>query len=387
MKYLMLTAKHHDGFCLWPTATCEHSVKHSSWRGGKGDIVREVADACHTQGIGFGFYLSPWDAYAYQTLKLSDAAYNEYYKQQLTELLTNYGQVIEVWWDGAGAGFRQHDWKGYYQLVKSLQPDALVAMSGPSEIRWFWELPEEQGLTPDPNWYVVHVSEDPRFEFWPTEWRGHSYWWPGEAYVAINRFWSGQTGMPFGRHKDTVWSVDELVRIYHGSVGRGANLVVNFVPEPSGLLSTVEVERILKVREILSRIYAENLLRGGRAIASSMAGEQYNPARAIDSNPDSWWQAASDAREAWLEVDVGRPVTIDRAVIQEATVIGQRVRAYRLLWWDGQEWRTASAGTSIGHKKIDVFPAVTTTSVRLEITAAALPPTLREFGLYYAPRD
>ena len=103
MKYLMLTAKHHDGFCLWPTATSEHSVKHSPWRGGEGDVIREAAEACHTQGIGFGFYLSPWDAYAYHTLELDDAAYDEYYRQQLTELLTNYGEVMEIWWDGAGA--------------------------------------------------------------------------------------------------------------------------------------------------------------------------------------------------------------------------------------------------------------------------------------------
>ena len=355
MKYLMLTAKHHDGFCLWPTATCEHSVKHSPWRGGKGDVVREVAEACHAHGIGFGFYLSPWDAYAYQTLKLSDAAYDEYYQQQMTELLTDYGEVMEVWWDGAGAYMRQHDWGGYYRLVKSLQPNALVAISGSSDVRWFWEMPGEQGLAPDPNWYVIHVSENLEegvFRSWPTELLGQDYWWPGEAYAPIDRFWSGETGLPFGHSEDTVRSLDELLSMYHGSVGHGANLVVNFVPEPSGRLSAGQMERIREVGEVLSRIYAENLLRGGRATASTAGeGEQHSPARAIDGDPDTWWQAADGATEAWLEVDLGRPVTFDRAVMQEVIVAGQSVQSYHLLWWDDQEWRTASVGrgaSSIG---------------------------------------
>ncbi len=391
MKYLMFTAKHHDGFCLWPTGTSEHSIKHSPWRDGKGDVVAEVAEACHAQGIGFGLYLSPWDAYAYHTLKLSDAEYDEYYRQQLTELLTNYGEVMEIWWDGAGANMRQHDWGSYYRLVKSLQPNTLVAVSGPSDVRWMWEVPNEAGIAPDPNWYVIRVSENSEnsasFSWcWPRELWGQDYWWPAEAYAPINRFWSGETGLAFGHNQDTVRSVEELLTNYHTSVGHGANLVINFVPEPSGRLADVEVARIREAGETLRSIYAENLRCGGQITAGSAAGEgeKHSPARATDGDPDTWWQAADGDTEAWLEVDLDGPITFDRAVMQEAIVAGQRVEAYRLLWWDGQQWREGSAGTSIGHKKIDIFPAITATKVRLEITAAALPPTLREFGLYCA---
>ncbi len=366
MKYLVLTAKHHDGFCLWPPATTEYSVKHSPWRGGKGDVVREVAEACHAQGIGFGIYLSPWDAYAYSVLKLDDAAYDEYYKQQLTELLTNYGEVMEGWWDGAGATMRKHDWEGYYRLVKSLQPNVLTTIMGsPSDIR----VGNETGIAPDPLWNVVEVS-------------GKDYWQPAEAPTCIrDQHWGWRPD-----DQDTLRSLDNLLDVYYRSVGHGANLLLNIAPNNRGLLPAADVKRVQEVGEIISKTYANNLLRGHRITASSICkdGERYEPAMAIDGDLDTWWQAEDRITEAWLEVDMGKPVTFNRAVMQEAIVLGQRIRAYQLLWWDGNGWQQASAGTSIGHKKIGLFPEITASKVRLDITAATLSPTIREFGLYYA---
>ncbi|HIC69619.1 MAG TPA: hypothetical protein EYO90_08850, partial [Candidatus Latescibacteria bacterium] len=134
------------GFCLWPTETTPHSVQASPWRGGRGDLVGEAAEACRAAGLRFGIYLSPWDAYAWKTLGLSDAEYDQYYMRQLTELLTSYGEVTEVWWDGAGSKHRRHDWRAYYRLIKSLQPGAVIMGAGCSDVRWIWEVPEEQGL-------------------------------------------------------------------------------------------------------------------------------------------------------------------------------------------------------------------------------------------------
>jgi alpha-L-fucosidase len=385
MKYLVFTAKHHDGFCLWPTATNDYSVKSSDWRGGRGDVVKEVAAACRAQGIHFGFYLSPWDAYAWQVLKLDDAAYDKYYMQQLTELLTYYGPVVEICWDGAGAKYRRHDWIKYFRLVKSLQPDTLLAWSGPSEIRWVWE-DEEGGTAPDPLWNVVHISEHPEngdpTVLWPEEYRGKDYWWPAQAYTPVDTFWSGATKLPFGHKQDTVKPIKALVDIYHASVGHGANLVINFVPNQRGLLNEVEVARVWKLHEIIRHTYANDLLPGHPIAASSVSGPEHRPSRATDADPNTRWQAADGVQDAWLEVDMGRSVTFGRAVMQEAIGCGQRVRSYRVLWWDGSGWQQASNGTSIGHKKIDVFPKLTARKVRLHITASTGAPTVRYFGLY-----
>ena len=391
MKYLVLTAKHHDGFCLWPTAAGEHSVKRSSWRRGEGDVVREVAEACRAQNIAFGIYLSPWDAYAYHTLKLTDSEYDEYYRRQLAELLTNYGKVSELWWDGAGSDLRRHDWNSYYDQAKSIQPDVVIAMSGPADIRWFWEMPEEQGTASDPNWYVVHVDNtmvnpDSILRHWSADLLGQNYWWPGEAYAPVDKFWSGETRLPFGHGKETVRTVDELLENYHGSVGRGSNLVINFVPEQSGRLSAVQTERISAMGSVLRSTYKENLLRKGQAHAAA-DNKKYAAACAIDGNPNTWWQAQEGLTEVALVVELGKPVTFDRVVLQEGIALGQRIQSYQLQTHTDEGWQTVSAGTSIGHKKIDVFQPVVSSKIRLELKTDVLPPTIREIGLYNGIAD
>lgn len=387
-KYLLFTAKHHEGFCLWPTAVGEHNIKHSPWRNGQGDLVGELSAACRDAGLPFGIYLSPWDAYAYHTLKLSDKEYDQYYMRQLTELLTGYGKIVEVWWDGAGSRHRRHDWRSYYHLIKSLQPDAVIMGTGCSDVRWLWEVPEEQGLGLDTNWYVVHVPEltpeepvRPGGFLWPADQRGGDYWWPGESYLAMDRFWSGATNLPFGHGRDTAHSTEEIVEAYHRTVGRGYNLVVNFVPQPNGNLAPIEVERFARAGKILRRAYAENLISGGHAIAGC-AVPGHEPQHAIDGKPDTWWQGTIGVSAPWVEVDLGRSVTFDRAVVQEAIVTGQAVEAYRLLWWDGKQWRKACEGTTIGHKRIDIFSPVTASRIRLDLTATRGTATVRNLGLY-----
>ena len=368
-RYLLLTAKHHDGFCLWPTEQGQHNVKYSAWRAGQGDVVGDVAEACRKAGLGFGIYLSPWDAYAWHTLKLTDSQYDDYYCGQLAELLTRYGKIMEVWFDGAGARMRKHDWIRYYSLVRELQPEAVAAISGCSDVRWVWELPEEQGLAPEPNHYLVHVGgeaklRDQVFPFWPEELLGHDYWWPAESYMPIDRFWSGETRLSFGHRASTLRTVDELISGYHGSVGRGVNLVVNFVPDQQGRISKEEAYRFRQAGDILKDIYAENCLAGGLVSVDSEHG-------------------------LWQEIDMGRPVVFDRVVLQEAIEVGQQIEAFRMLIPDGLDWRQICAGTTVGQKRIEVFQTVSTTKLRIEtrIDFPVQMPVLRFVGAYLGKRQ
>jgi len=394
-RYLLVTTKHHDGFCLWPTETTPHSIKASPWRNGRGDLVGEVAQACHAAGLRFGVYLSPWDAYAWQTLKLSDAQYDQYYLRQLTELLTAYGEITEVWWDGAGSTRRRHDWLAYYRRVKELQPNAVVMGAGPSDVRWLWEVPEEQGLGLDPNWHVVHIPELPVEEpvrpgglsLWPADQPAGDYWWPGESYLAMDRFWAGQTGLSFADHlrTDTAHTADQVVAAWHRAVGCGLNLVVNFVPRPGGDLPPVEVGRFVQAGETLRRTYADNLIRGGIATAiGSAAG--HGPEQAVDGKPTTWWGAYDGGATAWLEIDLRRQVEFDRLLLREAITQGQTIAAYRLLAGDGGPWREVCAGGTVGRQRIAVFPPVLASRLRIELTTTGAAATLREVGLTMGPQ-
>jgi alpha-L-fucosidase len=369
--YLMLTAKHHDGFCLWPTATSPHSLSAGKWRGGKGDLVGELARACRSAGLPFGLYLSPWDAYAFRTLKLSDAEYDRYYLQQLTELLTGYGEICEVWWDGAGSANRKHDWRAYYRLVRELQPGAVVMGAGCSDVRWIWEVPEEQGMGLDPNRYVVHVPEitpeAPKravgMSLWPMDQPGGDYWWPGESYLAMDRYWSGATGLSFTEHlrTDTAHSAVEVVEAWHRTVGYGFNLVVNFVPRPRGDLPPAEVARFAEAGNTLRRTY-EHDLAAGVAVTASGSAEGGGVQR--------------------VDADLGEPRKIDRVVLQEAIVGGQTVESFRILCRAGTGWRELSTGHTIGHRRVAVFPPLEVSAVRVEMTAAGGPVRLRKVGVY-----
>ncbi len=358
-RYLILTAKHHEGFCLWPT-------KASPYRA-QGDLVGEVAAACRAAGLRFGFYLSPWDVYAWQVLKLSDAEYDEFYEQQLTELLTGYGEITEIWWDGAGSKHRRHDWRSYYRLVKTLQPGAVIMGAGCSDVRWVWEMPEEQGLGLDPNWHVVHIPEKAPGEverpgglsLWPPDQPAGDYWWPAESYLAMDRFWSGETGLTFAEHlgKDTAHTAEEVVEAWHRTVGYGLNLVVNFVPRPGGDLPPSEVESFAQAGERLKRMYAEDLA-GGAAVTAG-AG---------------WWQ-----------VDLGDEVEFDRVVLREEVTRGQSIDGFRVLAGDGKGWKEVCAGGTVGRQRIAVFAPVRASRVRAKFRTTGEPGRLRSVGVYLAP--
>jgi len=360
MKYLIFTAKHHDGFCNWPTAYTDYSVKSSPWRDGKGDVVREVADACHKHGIKFGFYLSPWDRH--EPAYADNAAYDEYFKNQLRELLTGYGDVMEVWFDGAGGKGHVYDFDGYYRLVKSLQPDALTAIAGPADIRW---VGNERGIAPDTLWNVQRIG-------------GKPYWRPAECDVPIRRGWFWHPD-----NEDTLKSLDALLDIYHKSVGRGAVLLLNVAPDRRGRLPEPDVARLQEMWDVLRRDYAHNLLHTRPARSSSTLKDgTHPPSHAVDGDLDTWWQAEEGTRRACLEVDLGNPVRFDRVVIQEAIQLGQSIEAYRLACWSHGRWHTVTRGTTVGHKRIAIFEPTVASRMRLYLTSRGGPITVRELGLF-----
>ncbi len=368
IKMLILTAKHHDGFCLWPSEFTEHSVKNSPWRDGKGDVVREVSDALREAGLQFGVYLSPWDRH--EPSYGDSPAYNAHFQNQLRELLSNYGKVTEVWFDGACAegpnGKRQeYDWAGYYGLIRELQPEALIAICGP-DIRW---VGNESGVARETEWSVQPAS--------PSQHPGgrSMVWWPAECDVSIRPGW-------FYHAADDarVRSLADLLDIYYKSVGRNSVLLLNIPPDRRGLIHENDVRRLRELRQVLDRTFAVNFAQGKTTRA---AGEA---AKAVDGNPASYWTAQDGQTAATLEIDLGAAVTFNRSLVQEAIVLGQRVESYSLEAWDGQVWREFAKGTTIGYKKLDRFSDVTASRVRLTIGQSRAVPAIAEVGLFFEPQ-
>jgi alpha-L-fucosidase len=371
-KYMILTAKHHDGFCLFPSQYTEHSAKNSPWKDGKGDVVRELADACREAGLKFGVYLSPWDRH--EQSYGNSPVYNEYFRNQLTELLTNYGEIAEVWFDGAcGEGpngrRQEYDWQSYYEVVRRLQPDALIAICGP-DIRW---VGNEDGYARETEW----SPQDPDPARHPDA-KG-KIWYPAECDVSIRPGWFW--------HADQdakVKSLEHLLDIYYKSVGRNSVLLLNVPPNNRGLLAEPDVQRLREFRAALDKTFAANLAESKSATADS-ARDDCPASNVVDGRKDTYWAPADDATTGILEIDLGEPVSFNVSMMQEYIALGQRVESYSLEAWDGQGWNTIDEGTTIGHKKLDRFPETTAGKVRLTIQRAQASPLIRSFGLYRAP--
>lgn len=371
-KYLILTAKHHDGFCLWQSKHTEHSVKDSPWRDGKGDVVKEFAQACHEAGVKMGVYLSPWDRH--ERTYGDSPVYNRYFVNQLTELLTHYGEVAEVWFDGAcGEGpngkRQEYDWQAYYQAIRRLQPQALIAICGP-DVRW---VGNEDGYARETEWSVQDANST--FHQGATG----KVWWPAECDVSIRPGWFYHK-----REDEKVKSLNHLMDIYFKSVGRNSVLLLNVPPNDKGLIAEPDVKRLREFRATLDRIFAENLALGKRARADSER-KGCEAAKAVDGKANTYWMPQENAASASLEIDLGKPTAFNVALTQEYIAEGQRVEEYRLEAWTEQGWKEVVKGTTIGHKKLDRFPSVTTGKVRLTVLQSRGCPLIRNFGLFHAP--
>ncbi|HEV8358422.1 MAG TPA: alpha-L-fucosidase [Gemmatimonadales bacterium] len=361
-RAMILTAKHHDGFCLWPTRTTDHSVARSPWRGGKGDVVREFTDACRASGLKPGLYLSPWDRNA---PSYGDSPrYNDMYSAQLTELLTRYGPIHEVWFDGANGegpnGRRQvYDWPRVFGLVRRLQPDAVMFSDAGPDVRW---IGNERGAAAETNWSTMDPGAVPYpgapgdavIKALQAGDPAGTVWRPGETDTSIRPGWFHHPAED-GR----VRTVDELVELYFTSVGRNSKLLLNVPPTRDGLLHDTDVARLAGMRERLDALFRSDLAAG---------------------RPAAW--RATGERSAGLEIDLGRETTMGIADLREDITRGQIVARYTLEGHDGERWRPLSRGTTIGYRKLDRFEPAAVRRVRLTIEEALEPPRPVRVRLY-----
>jgi alpha-L-fucosidase len=362
-KLLILTAKHHDGFCLWPSKFTEHSVKESPWRNGKGDVVREVVDALREQKLRVGIYLSPWDRN--QPTYGDSPKYNEFFRNQLTELLSNYGPIDEVWFDGAcGEGpngkKQEYDWDSYYALVRRLQPNALIAICGP-DIRW---VGNESGVAREDESSVVKRGEE-------------MVWHPAECDVSIRPGWF------YHSKEDTqVKSLQALADIYFKSVGRNSVLLLNIPPDTKGRIAAPDVERLNEFGKWIEQLNLNDFAKGAPVTTSSRLEPSGAQKQVLDGKLDTFWNPAPGQLTGWIEFDLGKPQTFNVARIQEDISQGERVQAYHVEVKNGDQWQTVTSGQVIGHKQLRRFPTVTAQKVRLVIDKASGPPAIAEFGLH-----
>lgn len=364
-KMAIITAKHHDGFCLWPSQYTEHSVKNSPWKNGKGDIVKEIADACKKYGIKFGFYLSPWDRHepSYGT-----DAYNTFYKNQLKELLTNYGEVSEVWFDGAkgkDAKGMEYDFKGYWQLVRDLQPKAVIFSDAGPDVRW---VGNERGNAGETCWSTIDTAglapgkADPKYL--NTGDPNGKQWIPAETDVSIRPGWF------YHPEEDSkVKTGSQLVNLYYQSVGRNSLLLLNIPPNKRGLFADEDVKSLHDFRQILNETFATNLAKSSSE--KKLTDQLLNTFITIKEGDSK-------------VINFKKTISFDRAMFQENITNGQRNAAALLEYWDGNNWQKISEFTTIGYKRLLRFPLITTAKVRITVLKALAPVQLAEIGFYKA---
>jgi len=358
-KYVVLVAKHHDGFCLWPTAQTDYSVKSSPWENGHGDVVRAVSDAARKFGLKFGIYLSPWDRH--DPRYKNSAEYDKLYMAEMDELTSDYGNLVEWWLDGAGSAGHVYDFPHYINELRIKQPNTLVfadaALLKYADIRWAGN---EDGRIPYENWNVLDRH-------------GYLRWRPVEADTPLHKghwFWHPND-------EGTLKSVAELMTTYEQTVGHGGQLMLGVASDRRGLLPDADVKRLEEFGAAIRKRYAKSV------IMESHVRTHSSTEAALDGDPDTFWSAPEGSHHAVLEVRFPKPVTFDRALTMEWLNDGQHVEKYRIEVWRGSAWKTVVQAGAIGHEKIDVFPAVIAASrVRLNILSSTSAARIREFQLF-----
>lgn len=406
MRGLILTCKHHDGFCLWPSNLTDHSVKSSPWKAGKGNVVREVSDACREGGIKFGIYLSPWDRH--EKTYGDSPSYNRHFVGQLKELLTEYGPVFSVWFDGACGegpnGKRQvYDWESYYKVIRELQPGACISVCGP-DVRWCGN---EAGHCRASEWSVVPAAlqdaertqeksqkADDRTFFQRfdsqdvdlgsrriIEHAGNLAWYPAEVNTSIRPGWF------YHEHEDaSVRSLEELLNIYYSSVGGNATFLLNIPPDMHGLFHKNDVARLGEIGEALRAAFAEDLAKHSEAYASESLDEAHSPRNVLDGNGDTYWRPKDGTESTEITLRFASQQTFDRVVLQEHIASsGQRIELFTLEYEDeAGQFRSFYSATVVGYKKLCLFDAVTSRAVRLKIEQSRVCPTLSRVGVFMA---
>ncbi|SFJ65313.1 alpha-L-fucosidase [Caulobacter sp. UNC279MFTsu5.1] len=386
LKALILTAKHHDGFCLWPSRFTEHSIKNSPYKDGKGDIVRELSEACARGGLKFGLYLSPWDR---NHADYGRSEYVTYYRNQLRELLTQYGTLFEVWFDGANGGDgyyggarevrkigpNYYNWPSIIAFVHELQPMAVTFDPKGADLRW---VGNERGFAGDPCWATM--DDGPYTEAKGTSGvRGGSVWWPAEVDVSIRPGWFWHA------YEDAeVKSPGRLQKIYFESVGRGTNLLLNLPPDRRGRIPDEDVAALKAWGEARRALFARNLAAGARAQASA-ARPGHAATAVLDGARDTYWACDAGAAAPELTLTLPEARTFDVVRLREHLPLGLRVTEFALDVWDGG-WREIARHQGIGAQRLVRLAApVATRKLRLRVLDAPAGPAISEVSLFRQP--
>lgn len=401
MKGLILTCKHHDGFCLWPSIYTEHSVTSAPWKSGIGDMVKDVAEACRRGGIKFGVYLSPWDRHE-QTYGSDE--YNKYVTNQLRELLTNYGEVFCVWFDGACGegpnGNRQvYDWDAYYKVIRELQPNAVINVCGP-DVRWCGN---EAGHCRESEWSVVpaYLQDTEKIQENSQQIDDGLFsklintrdsdlgsreaiknvkdliWYPAEVNTSIRPGW-----FYHDYEDDKIKSLDELLKIYYGSVGGNGTFLLNLPPDKRGLIHECDAARMKEFGEVIQKMFHDNLAIAAEAIASETMDENHIVQNIFDENISTYWCPKEGTESCDINIDLRDAMEFDRVVLKEHIKNGQRVEKFILEYLDGDEWKSFYSGTIIGYKHICCFDKVKARYIRFLINNSRWCPEISNMGVY-----
>ena len=395
MKGVILTAKHHDGFCLWPFEGTDYSVKNSPWKNGQGNVVKELSEACKKYGLKFAVYLSPWDRHQ---ANYGTPEYLPYFYAQLHDLLTNYGPVFEVWFDGANGGdgwyggakdIRTIDRKNYYnypriyEMLDSIQPQAIIFSDGGPGCRW---VGNEKGFAGATNWSFLREGEvHPGYEKSYELQYGHAdgnQWVPAECDVSIRPGWFYHP-----EEDDRVKSPDQLVDLYYRSVGHNATLLLNFPVDRRGLIHPVDSANAVRFHEMIQQQLKTNLVAGMTPKVSNARGGDFVASALTDDNFDTYWATEDGVTTADIEFSFDTPTRMNRMMLQEYIPLGQRVKAFVVEYLDKDTWLPVKLNeetTTIGYKRLLRFETVETKGIRIRITDARGPLCLSNVGVYDA---
>lgn len=395
MKGIIITAKHHDGFCLWPSHFTEHSVKNSIWKEGKGDVLKELRMACNEYNLKFGVYLSPWDR---NSSVYGTPEYLDYYRNQLRELLSNYGDIFEVWFDGANGGdgfyggareIRKidnktfYDWTNTHKIVRELQPSAVMFSDAGPDIRW---VGNESGMGSLTNWSLLkRDGMYPGGDFAKILGEGHddgNYWVPAEVDVSIRPGWF------YHQNQDSqVRSPVNLMELYYSSVGRNSNLLLNVPPDRRGLLHEHDVNSLLAFRELLKKEFEIDLAKGKKVTSSSIRGKLYKASNVNDGNPETFWTTNDSRTTGDLIISFETETEVNRILLQEYIKLGQRVQEFKVSALVNSEWKPLIDGSTIGHKVIRKFPVTKASKIKITISKSKACPVISNIELYRAPGE
>lgn len=382
-KGIIITAKHHDGFCLWPNPVSQHTVRQCSWQNGQGDVLRDLSKACQLANLKFGIYISPWDRNAptYGTPQ-----YNQTFRRTLEHALTQYGPIFEQWFDGACGegpnGKKQiYDWPTFNNTVERLQPQALIFSDVGPGCHWMgnenavngetcWSRLTTDGYQPgqaSPDLATLNQGE-----------ADGKYWIPSEADVSIRPGW-------FWHDNEQPKSIQQLLSIYYTSVGRNALLLLNVPPDTRGLIDAQDSLRLMEFRHALNTIFAHDLAKGAHAFSAQTRGgglRQYASANVLDTNYHTYWTVDDNCLTPTLQLTFDKPVTFNRVMLQEYIPLGQRVAGFEVEVLDGKQWNTLASATTIGYKRILLTPRCTTTAIRIRFKDCRACPIINRVGLF-----